>query len=581
MLMVKRLVPYGIMNYAELVEKQAYFIDKTEYISKLEDISNPVYLRPRRFGKSLFCSMLQYYYDLKESDRFFELFGHTWIGQHPTGKQNAYLVLKLDLSTIETNDNLPGIERNFRRTCNAALIEMKNSYPGLMQNMPVINPDESTSTNLSIWLQHLKSTNAPQVYVIIDEYDNFANHLITTHHDHLYRKLTADDSFLKSFFKVLKAGRQTGAIANIFITGILPVTIDDLSSAYNIADFITLHPELEGLLGFTETEINHLLDQVYRDYEFDPKTRQVVDEVIKSQYNGYHFVSTKDGAALYNSTMVMYFIREFCRFNTIPNNLIDLNLRTDLSWVQRITGAHPNSTEEIVSQLASENTIRYDQDALITQFNMSDFFKPQFYPILFFYLGLLTRKDDFYLCLPNLSIKKIFIEYFNDLYQIDVGTRYTEFMERFVVSNPDIAELFSGYWREYVSQLPEAVFVKVNENFYRTTFYELCSRFLSKWLTFNIERSYPAGRSDLEFVGKFNEKFAGRRWIIEFKYYSNAEFAKFGCAPDEFSLQHEDVKQIVGYAHGLAREYPEVNLSLHVIYCFGNRGFRVFEVKDN
>lgn len=579
--MVKRLVPYGIMNYAELVLKQAYFIDKTEYISTLEDISNPVYLRPRRFGKSLFCSMLQYYYDLKESPRFFELFGHTWIGQHPTGKQNAYIVLKLDLSTIETNDNLQSIERNFRRTCNAALIEMKNSYPGLMQNMPEINPDESTSTNLSIWLQHLKSTNAPQVYVIIDEYDNFANHLITTHQDSLYRRLTADDSFLKSFFKALKAGRQTGAIANIFITGILPVTIDDLSSAYNIADFVTLHPQLEGMLGFTETEINHLLDQVYRDYEFGPETRPAVDEVIKSQYNGYHFVSGKEGAALYNSTMVMYFIREFCRSRTIPNNLIDLNLRTDLSWVQRITGAHPDSTAEIVSQLASENTIRYDQDALITQFNMSDFFKPQFYPVSFFYLGLLTRKDDFYLCLPNLSMKKIFIEYFNDLYHIDVGTRYTEFMERFVVSNQDIAGLFSGYWREYVSQLPEAVFAKVNENFYRTTFYELCSRFLSKWLTFNIERSYPAGRSDLEFVGKFSEKFAGRRWIIEFKYYSNAEFAKSGCTPDEFPLQDEDVKQIAGYAQGLAREYPEATISLHVIYCFGNQGFRVFDIKEH
>jgi hypothetical protein len=175
-------------------------------------------------------------------------------------------------------------------------------------------------------------------------------------------------------------------------------------------------------------------------------------------------------------------------------------------------------------------------------------------------------------------MKKIFIEYFNDLHQIDVSTRYAGFMERFVVSNPDIADLFTGYWREYVSQLPVAVFTKVNENFYRTTFYELCSRFLSKWLTFNIERSYPAGRTDLEFVGKFNEKFAGRRWVIEFKYYSNAEFSKLGCSPDTFTLQKEDTEQIRGYAQGLITEYPEVHISLHVIYCFGNQGFRVFEI---
>lgn len=276
--------------------------------------------------------------------------------------------------------------------------------------------------------------------------------------------------------------------------------------------------------------------------------------------------------------MVMYFIRELCRLNTIPNNLIDLNLRTDLSWVQRITGAYPDNTEIIVSQLASENTIRYDQNALISQFNMSDFFKPHFYPISFFYLGMLTRKDDFYLCLPNLSMKKIFIEYFNDIYHIDTSTRYTEFMERFIVSNPDIGELFAGYWREYVSQLPEAIFAQVNENFYRTTFYELCSRFLSKWFTFNIERSYPSGKSDLEFVGKFNEQFVGRRWVIEFKYFSNTQFSKLGGTPDEFTLRYEDVEQISGYAAGLIAEYPEVDISLHVIYCFGNQGFRVFDI---
>ncbi len=577
---MKRLVPYGIMNYAELIEKKTYFIDKTQYISKLEDISNPVFLRPRRFGKSLFCSMLQYYYDLKESCRFGELFGQTWIGNHPTGKQNAYIVLKFDFSTIPSHETVSGIEKSFNRQCISSLQQLQMVYPEYLSDFSV-NVTDTASNSIKIFLDTLVGNKAPLVYVIIDEYDNFANHLITTHQDHLYRELTADDSFLKSFFKVLKAGRQTGAIANIFITGILPITIDDLSSAYNIADFITLHPQLERMLGFTETELNLLLDQVYDDYGFESKTRELVNEVIKSQYNGYHFVSTIQEAALYNSTMVMYFIRELCRFNSIPNNLIDLNLRTDLSWVQRITGAYPDSTEKIVSQLASENTILYDQDALISQFNMSDFFKPHFYPISFFYLGLLTKKDDFYLSLPNLSMKKIFIEYFNDLYHIDVSTRYTEFMERFVTVKPDIADLFAGYWREYVSQLPEAVFAKVNENFYRTTFFELCSRFLSKWITFNIERSYPAGRSDLEFVGKFNEKFAGRRWVIEFKYYSNTEFAKSGYTPDTFPLQCEDTKQILGYAQGLKTEYPEVNISLHVIYCIGNQGFSVFNISQD
>jgi hypothetical protein len=375
-----------------------------------------------------------------------------------------------------------------------------------MEHMPEIQPDESASTNLLIWLNHLKSSDAPQVYVIIDEYDNFANHLITAHQDFQYKKQTADDSFPKTYFKVLKAGRQTGALANIFITGILPITIDDLSSAYNIADFITLHPQLEGLLGFTENEVHHLLDQVYWDYDLDPTTRQSVNEVIKTQYNGYHFVNAESCDALYNFTMVMYFIREFCRLHTIPNNLIDLNLRTDLSWVQRITGSYPESTDEIVRQLAAENIIRYDNDALISQFNISDFFNPSFYLISFFYLGMLTRQDDFYLCLPNLSMKKIFIEYFNGLYQIDVSTRYTKIMERFIVSNHDIGELFAGYWHEYVSQLPEAIFAKVNENFYRTTFYEVCSRFCLSGLPSLLNARIHQAGAILRILGNLMKK---------------------------------------------------------------------------
>ncbi len=159
--------------------------------------------------------------------------------------------------------------------------------------------------------------------------------------------------------------------------------------------------------------------------------------------------------------------------------------------------------------------------------------------------------------LPNLNMRKIFVEYFNELHHIDVSTKYADMMRGFV-QHPDLPKLFADYWRLYVSQLPEAIFQKVNENFYRTTFYELCSRYLSTWFTWNLERSYPQGRSDLEFVGKFNEQYAGMRIVIEFKYYSNNEFKQFKTSIEEFQLQEEDTKQITGYVEGLRQEYPEV-----------------------
>ena len=174
------LIPYGIMNYAELIQEGRYFIDKTQYIADLEPIKNPVFLRPRRFGKSLFCSMLQYYYDIHEASRFSELFGQTWIGKNPTSQHNSYIVLKFDFSAIPISDNLKDIEKNFHRYCNERIIGTKiETDTHRLQTIP-LSPYDNAATNLSIWLNQLHSAQYPQVYVIIDEYDNFVNQLITT-----------------------------------------------------------------------------------------------------------------------------------------------------------------------------------------------------------------------------------------------------------------------------------------------------------------------------------------------------------------------------------------------------------------
>jgi hypothetical protein len=423
----------------------------------------------------------------------------------------------------------------------------------------------------------ISDADLPRLYVIIDEYDNFANHLIVSHKDDLYRKLTADDSFLKTFFKTLKEGRKTGAIANVFITGVLPITMDDLASGFNVAKFITLDPEFENMLGFTQSEVEYLLDEIYRDYEMDTSTRREVDTLIRNHYNGYHFVNP-DGESLYNSTILMNFLCDFCRFRQIPKRLTDVNLKTDISWVRRLTASNPQYTEGFVDQLTMHNSILYDDMLLREKFDMSQFFDKSYFPISFFYLGMLTRHDNFYLRLPNLNMRQIFVEYFNEIHRIDVSTKYAEMMQGFV-NKPDLPKLFADYWELYVSQLPEAVFAKVNENFYRTTFFELCSRYLSSWFTFNVERSYPQGRTDLEFVGKYHEQYAGTRIVIEFKYFSNAELKKMKTTVKKFRLRKEDTLQMSGYIDGLKQEYPEAKISQFVIYCFGNQGFKVFEIQ--
>ena len=570
-------VPYGVSSYAEMVNEGYYFVDKTPYIGQLERVNNPIFLRPKRFGKSLLCSMLGHYYDLNQADRFAQLFGHTWIGQHPTGAQNQFIVLAFDFSAINVDESYSDIRDSFKRRCNAMLSLLRTQYAPLLDDMPAIIGDVPVSDNLGYFLYYLKVAGLPPLYVIIDEYDNFANQLIMGHKDELYYQLTADGGFLKTFFKTLKEGRKIGAINNVFITGILPVAMDDLASAFNIGTFLTLNPRFESMLGFTQTEVAQLLDQVYLDYAIDPATRQAVETLIKNHYDGYHFVNPSSDA-IYNSTILMYFLNWLCDFKTIPPRLTDQNLKNDLSWIRRLTAANPHQTVAFVDQLTLHNKIGYDYRRLVEKFDMHQFFTAGYFPIAFFYLGMLTQRDDFHLKLPNLNMQQIFVEYFNEIHQIDVSTRYTSIMQHFI-NQPSLPELFAGYWQEYVSQLPEAIFSQVNENFYRTTFFELCGRYLSRWFTWNVERSYPAGKSDLEFVGKYHTQFAGWRWVIEFKYYSNTAFKKLHTRIDDFQLIDADQEQIAGYVTGLRQEYPEgLQIAQFVIYCFGNQGFRVFAV---
>ena len=571
-------IPYGIANYKEIVEKDCYFIDKTPYIRLLERVSNPIFLRPRKFGKSLWCRLLECYYNIQQKEEFDALFGQTDIGQNPTKLHNSYFILHLDFSVIDPSGSLEEIEASFNYVCNLKLrLTIGHATPWLKQ-LYEVDETKSVSANLDAFLFAIQQQNLPQLYVIIDEYDNFANQLVRANKDEQYQRLVADDSFFKTFFKTLKEGRKTGAIANVFITGVLPITMDDMASGFNVGTYITLHEKFEAMLGFTQAEVDNLLDKIYQDYEIDPQNRDEVNMIIKNHYNGYQFVKYSQ-MPVYNSTILMFFLSQFCDNKTIPDHLTDFNLKTDLSWVRRLTASNPQKTEAFVNQLTLHGTIPYNSNLLLEKFNLHQFFDEGYFPISFFYLGMLTQHDHFTLRLPNLNIRSIFLEYFNEIYHIDMTTRYAEMMQSFI-NQPNLELLFKGYWEKYVSQLPEVIFQQVNENFYRTTFFDLCRQFLSHWFTWNVERSYPQGKSDLEFVGKYHEKYADLRWVIEFKYYSNAELKrKFKTTVKNFTLQPEDTKQIKGYVEGLRQEYPKAQVSQFVIYCFGNKGFRVFEVK--
>ncbi|MFH0924140.1 MAG: AAA family ATPase [bacterium] len=567
-------IPYAVASFEKIKEENHIFIDKTRYIKELEKYSVPVFLRPRRFGKSLWCSLLECYYDIKRKDSFDYLFGDLCVGKDPTSERNKYLVMRFDFSKVEVKPEIGFIERTFLSIFNGAINSFIIYYKEFFNEFS-FNKDGSASASLSAVLSYIKDNKLPPVYLIIDEYDNFTNQLIITHQDELYYELTTGDSFLRAFFKVIKAGIGERTIERVFITGVLPITIDDLTSGFNIAEIITLEKNTLNMLGFTQDEVDTYLEEVYDSFKLDRANIAEVKQLLIENYNGYKFLPG-DVEKVYNSTILTYFFKKFALDNgTIPLEIIDDNLRVDLNWIRRLTQKEENA-REMLETLLFEKELPYDSKMITSKFNMNHFFEKDFYPLSLFYLGMLTFKNEFRMQFPNLTMKQIFTEYFNIIENIEVSKGYTAIFERFV-KDLDIEALFRGYWDVYVKQLPAQIVDKVNENFYRITFYELCTRYLSYSFTFSIENNYPSGRSDWEMLGKFHTRYRHQKYLVEFKYYSNTEGNKLKVLKSK-KPKKEDIEQVKGYEQDILRQFPYFKIRSYLIYIMGNKGFRCFEV---
>jgi len=574
---MKRRIPYGVGNFEKIVDGNYFFVDKTAYIHKLEQYETPVFLRPRRFGKSLWCSLLECYYDVNRADRFNELFSHLDIGKDPTPSHNMFMVMRFNFSVIEVKPDIQFINDRFAGACRIVYEKFLKQYENYFTGID-IELQGNAAEDLKIILSKVDEHNLPQVYVIIDEYDNFTNQLITSHNDKLYKDLTGEggDSFFKTFFKVIKAGVEEGSISKTYLTGVLPITIDDMTSGFNIAEIITLRPSTINMLGFTQSEVERYVADVFKEYELDPERMSEIESILKNYYNGYMF-SLESQETLYNSTILNHFLKSMVLDDgRIPREFIDSNLRVDINWLRRLS-THENDTRDLLNTLMLDNELQFDVDQLSSKFNMSQFFEKEYYAMSLFYLGMLTVKDRFTVGFPNQSMFKIFTEYYNDTAHIEVSKGYTEYFRQYL-KDLDIEQLFCGYWDTYVGQIPAQAFDKMNENFFRTSFYELCTRYLSYDFTFAIEANRPSGRSDMEILGKFHTEYADIHQLIEFKYFTKEKAKTFGVwelsEPDQ-----KDIDQINGYEADVNKEFPTHKTSKHIIYIVSNDGFRYFKVQ--
>ena len=565
-------IPYAVANYAEMRDRGFYYVDKTDYIPRLEAYKAPVFLRPRRFGKSLLVSTLAHYYDRTLAHRFEDLFGGTYIGSHPTPEHNRYMIIRYDFSAMVMADNMEGLEQNFN-DLNCSPVEIMVIHNRDLFGDFKFTTRGNASKMLEEALAYARAHDLPPVYILIDEYDNFTNQLLTSYNDPLYEKVTTADSFLRTFFKVIKKGIGEGSIRTCFCTGVLPVTMDDLTSGYNIAEILTLHPDFINMLGFTHAEADTYLRYVLDKYTGSQERYDEIWQLIVNNYDGYRF--SPKGEKLFNATILTYFLKKFAvNKGEVPEEMIDENLRTDIGWLRRLTLSLENS-KAMLDALVIDNGLYYNVADLSSKFNKQKFFDKNFYPVSLFYLGMTTLQNNFRMALPNLTMRSIYMDYYNVLNRIDGGAnRYVPTYERFV-DERDFESLVRNYFEQYLGQFPAQVFDKINENFIRCSFFELVSRYLSSCYTFAIEQNNSEGRADFEMTGIPGTDYYTDDRLVEFKYYKAKEAEKM-LGLDAPLPEH--VEQVHRYAEDTLRHFPNYKVRTYVVYICANRGWKCWEV---
>ena len=565
-------IPYAVANYAEMRDRGFYYVDKTDYIPRLEAYKAPVFLRPRRFGKSLLVSTLAHYYDRTLAHRFEDLFGGTYIGSHPTPEHNRYMIIRYDFSAMVMADNMEGLEQNFN-ILNRGPVEIMVTHNRDLFGDFQFSTRENAAQMLEEALTYAREHGLPPVYILIDEYDNFTNQLLTSYNDPLYEKVTTADSFLRTFFKVIKKGIGEGSIRTCFCTGVLPVTMDDLTSGYNIAEILTLHPDFINMLGFTHAEADAYLRYVLDKYTGSQERYDEIWQLIVNNYDGYRF--SPKGEKLFNATILTYFLKKFAvNKGEVPEEMIDENLRTDIGWLRRLTLSLENS-KAMLDALVIDNGLYYNVADLSSKFNKQKFFDKNFYPVSLFYLGMTTLQNNFRMALPNLTMRSIYMDYYNVLNRIDGGAnRYVPTYERFV-DERDFESLVRNYFEQYLGQFPAQVFDKINENFIRCSFFELVSRYLSSCYTFAIEQNNSEGRADFEMTGIPGTDYYTDDRLVEFKYYKAKEAEKM-LELDVPLPEH--VEQVHRYAEDTLRHFPNYKVRTYMVYICANRGWKCWEV---
>jgi len=349
--------PYGISDFDSLITEKYHYVDRTDHIPLLEEAGKQLlFLRPRRFGKSLLLSMLESYYDLNQADRFEPLFGGLAIGKNPTAEYNRYFVLKWDFSEVSPIGDGEEIKRSLYSYVNDRISAFSNYYRETLPDSIRLDPQDALSSFRSL-LVAVQQAGYP-LYLLIDEYDNFANELMMGHRateESRYQALLSGEGCMKALFKTIKATAAGRGLGKVFITGVSPVAMSDLTSAYNGAKNIYLQARFNDLCGFREVEIAEMAVQIVRECDLPQSTADEMLAMMRPFYNGYRF-SRRSEEQVYNPTLALYFLEEFQRECRYPDEILDSNLPMDRGKMYYISQL-PKGRELIFDALSEEEPV--------------------------------------------------------------------------------------------------------------------------------------------------------------------------------------------------------------------------------
>ncbi len=415
--------PYGISDFVTLVTENYLYVDRTDRIPQLEDAGRQLlFLRPRRFGKSLLLNMLANYYDIAQTERFDTLFGNLKIGKNPTALRNRYFVMTWDFSTV-----LPQIDTEQQKQVlfdhlNRRIEDCAIRYAPYLSREVAVNPENAMSSLESL-IFAVRQT-PYKLYLFIDEYDNFANEVMMSqigHNPTRYEELVRGEGLLKGVFKNIKTAATGNGLDRVFITGVSPIVLADMSSGYNIVENIYRRREFNDLCGFHENEIRAILTEIAQECGLNEAQNADALAVMKDFYNGYCF-SNHDQREVYNPTLALYFLKHFAQYCEYPDELLDYNLAMDrnrLSYISKL----PHGAEVVENALDESQPLTVPK--LHDRFGVEDMLKREQgekeLASLLYYLGVLTLdgKTNFgelKLRIPNLVIRSLYVEKLREIF---------------------------------------------------------------------------------------------------------------------------------------------------------------------